>query len=145
MDAMSTDFSEFLVRFDQATERFMSGEAAPWKELVSRREDTTIMGAWGAWERGWPAVSRRYDWAARRFRDGARLRIERLSVGVGGDLACSVEIEHATVRLAGQEEPSPMTLRVTHIFRREDGAWRLDARHADPILEKTAPEDVLQH
>ena len=35
-----------------------------------------------------------------------------------------------------------MALRVTHIFRKEDGAWKLILRHADPLVAKTAPASV---
>jgi len=28
-------------------------------------------------------------------------------------------------------EPEPMTIRVTHAYRREDGEWRLVHRHGD--------------
>jgi ketosteroid isomerase-like protein len=37
-----------------------------------------------------------------------------------------------------------MALRVTHIYRIEDGAWKLVHRHADPLINKTAPATVLQ-
>jgi len=37
-----------------------------------------------------------------------------------------------------------MVLRVTHVFRRDAGAWRLVHRHADPLVNTTAPAAVLQ-
>jgi ketosteroid isomerase-like protein len=43
----------------------------------------------------------------------------------------------------GQKEPAAMSLRVTHLFRKEQGGWKLLHRHADPLLSKTAPADVL--
>ena len=48
------------------------------------------------------------------------------------------------MKLAGEERAAPMALRVTHAFRREDGAWKLILRHADPLVAKTATGAVLQ-
>ena len=31
-----------------------------------------------------------------------------------------------------------MTLRVTYVFRKEDGRWKLLQRHTDPIVQTTA-------
>src|SRR5438105_7037140 len=44
---------EFLSRFEQGTNRFINGDAALWKQNASQRDDVTIMGAWGAYEKGW--------------------------------------------------------------------------------------------
>ena len=103
------------------------------------------MGAWGAYEMGWDEVGPRYDWAAARFGEsGAEVEVEYLSSGVSGDLAYTVAIERSEVRLVDQDRPAPMVLRVTHIFRKEDGVWKLVHRHADPLMGKTAPATVLQ-
>jgi ketosteroid isomerase-like protein len=138
------ELAAFLADFEQGTEQFMNGDPAPWKANASQRDDVMIMGAWGAHEKGWPAASARYDWAAARFRDAdAELDVEYLGAFASGDLAVVTAIERATVKLAGQAEAAPMALRVTHVFRREDGAWKLVLRHADPLVEKTAPQTVL--
>ena len=124
---------------------FGAGDAAPFAALWSRRDDVTIFGGFGAYERGWAAVGPRLDWAASRFGGGGQpTRYEPLAAGSSGDLGYAVGLERsAGVHLAGREESSPMLLRVTHLFRREDGAWRIIHRHADPIAAKTAPEAIL--
>ena len=40
--------------------------------------------------------------------------------------------ERSAVRLADTPATAPMTLRVTYVFRKEDGRWKLLQRHADP-------------
>ena len=138
------DLREFMVDFREGTRLFMNGDPVKWKNNVSHSEDTMIMGAWGAYEKGWPEASARYDWAAARFKDStARLDVEYLASGISGDLAYTVALEHAEVLLAGQDKPKPMSLRVTHIFRKEGGTWKLLLRHADPLVAKTATETVL--
>lgn len=46
--------------------------------------------------------------------------------------------------VVGQDKAAPMALRVTHIFRKEEGTWKLVHRHADPLIGKTAPAAVLR-
>ena len=135
----------FLPGFEAGINRFINGDPALWKQNASRRDDVTILGAWGAYEKGWSEVSPRYDWAAARFKEsGAKVKIEYLTSGVSGELAYTVAIERSEVRLIDQDKPVPMALRVTHLFRKEDGVWKLVHRHADPLIGKTAPATVLQ-
>src|SRR4051794_19940386 len=135
----------FLVQFEEGINRFINGDPTLWKQNASHCEDATIMGAWGAYEKGWSEVDPRYDWAARRFREsGAKVQIEYLSSGVSGNLAYSVTIERSEAPLLDQDNPAKMSFRVTHIFRKEDDTWKLLHRHADSITAKTAPATVLQ-
>ena len=64
--------------------------------------------------------------------------------GASGDLAYTVWIEHGEVRVEGRDDYAPLVVRVTHIFRREDGAWKIIHRHGDPVVEKTEATAILQ-
>jgi ketosteroid isomerase-like protein len=138
-------FRAFLRDVERGTTRFVNGDPGPWKALVSQRDDVTLMGGWGIVAHGWTDASARYDWAARRFVESdAAVAVEYVSTVISGDLAYTVAIERSTVRLADAPAPAPMTLRVTHAFRKEDGRWKLLHRHADPMVETTAPASVLK-
>jgi ketosteroid isomerase-like protein len=114
----------FLEEFEEANRRFMNGDSAPFMQHLSRRDDVAIIGGWGAYEKGWPATKARYEWAGARFRGNqAKLTVEYLTSDASGDLAFTTAIERSEVKVEGQERAAPMALRVTHIFRREDGAW----------------------
>jgi SnoaL-like domain len=136
------DFAEFLPRFEQGIERFLNGDATLWKSNASHDVDGTIMGAWGDYEKSWVELEPRYDWAAARFEEsGATVQIQYLSSGVSGDLAYTVAIESSMVRIVGQKEPAAMSLHVTHLFRKEQGGWKLLHRHADALMSKTPAVD----
>jgi hypothetical protein len=60
------------------------------------------------------------------------------------DLGYVLEIERFQAKVAGREDVIPVALRVTSIFRLEDGAWKLLHRHADPITTAQPLESVIQ-
>ena len=137
-------FKAFLPRFEQGITDFINGDPTLWKQNVSQRDESIIIGGWGAYEKGWNDISTRYDWAAARFRkSGAKVAPEYLVTSVSGDIAYTVTIERSVVLLVGQDKPAPMALRVTHIFRKEPTGWKLVLRHADPLIVKTTPATVL--
>ena len=77
---------------------------------------------------GRDAVGATFDRAASKFTDATPLHFELLAAEVSGDLAYTVGVEHSRVGIEG----GPLQandLRVTHIYRREDGKWRLAHRH----------------
>jgi ketosteroid isomerase-like protein len=138
-------FEAFLSQFEDGTSGFINGDNTLWLENASKRDAVTIMGAWGAFEKGWSEVKPRYDWAAARFvESGAEVEVEYISSVVSGDMAYTVAIERSKALIVGQDKPAPLALRVTHIYMKEDGVWKLMHRHADPLIEKTAPAAVLK-
>ena len=56
---------------------------------------------------------------------------------VDGDVAYTVAIERGMLRPTDGAALAPMTLRVTHVFRRERGEWRLVDRRTEAL---TTPE-----
>lgn len=135
-------FRAFVPQWEAAQSGFINGDPTLWKRKASHREDATIFGAFGGREKGWKEVGERYDWASSQFKhSGASQKIEYLNTGVSGDLAFTVTIERQEqVRMGGREQPAPRALRVTQLFRREDGAWKLLHRHADPLVERLRPD-----
>ena len=131
-------FQAFLRRWEEAQSRFLTGDPALWKQNASQRDDATILGAFGGYEKSWSEVGARYDWASAQYKNsGAKLKVEYINTGTSGDLGFTVAIERQEeVRLAGQPHPASRALRVTQIFRKEGGAWKLLHRHADPLMDK---------
>ena len=144
--AGDSSFKAFLPQWEAAQVRFINGDPTLWKQNASHRDDDTMLGAFGGHEKGWNEVGARLDWASSHFKDsGAKEKFEYLNTGVSGDLAFTVAIEHQDdVQMVDQDKPAPRALRVTQIFRKEDGAWKLLHRHADPLVEKKAPSAASQ-
>ena len=136
-----SSFRAFLPQWGAAQSRFINGDPTPWKQNASHRDDATVLGAFGGYEKGWNEVGPRYDWASSQFKkSGARIKVEYFNSGVSGNLAFTVAIERQEeVRLGDQGKLTPRALRFTQIFRKEGEAWKLLQRHADPLIDKKAP------
>jgi ketosteroid isomerase-like protein len=53
-------------------------------------------------------------------------------------------VENYRAKVGGSDEFSPAGLRVTSIFRPEDGTWKVVHRHADPAIGAQPPQTVIQ-
>ncbi|MFN8624272.1 MAG: nuclear transport factor 2 family protein, partial [Chloroflexota bacterium] len=78
------------------------------------------------------------------YRDGEIVGFEEVSRHVSDGLACVVEVERFRAKVGETDDVASVALRVTSVFRWEDGAWRLAHRHADPITTPRAAESVIQ-
>jgi ketosteroid isomerase-like protein len=77
-------------------------------------------------------VIEQYHGAADEFARGDP-SFESFARYVAADLASILEVEQWEAKVGGRDEVTPFVLRVTTTFRREDDAWKLVHRHADPI------------
>ncbi|MDP9301190.1 MAG: nuclear transport factor 2 family protein [Actinomycetota bacterium] len=112
--------------------------------LRSRADDVTLGNPFRPFVRGFEAVNQTMERAAALYRDGRAVGFDRLAEHVGEDVAYLVEVERFEAKMGGRADVSPVSLRCTSIFRREDGAWRLVHRHADPITVARGAESVIQ-
>jgi ketosteroid isomerase-like protein len=63
---------------------------------------------------------------------------------VTAELAYIVWIERQKAKMGARQDVTPVDLRVTMIFRPEDGEWKVVHRHADPIISAQPAESVIQ-
>ena len=133
-----SDFDATVETYRQAVSVFLAGDPAPVLELFSRREDVTLANPLGPPRRGRTDVEAVAKDAATHFRGGS-CRFEEVSRYITPDLGYILHVERAEAQLAASDEMARISLRVTTIFRREEGTWKVVHRHADPI---TTPRDV---
>lgn len=122
--------STMVARQTEAEAAIVRGDPGPRMELWSRRDPVTLFGAIGMSESGWDSLSRTFTWVASRFADVTDFRFDVEVVEVIGDMAYTLGFERFNRSIAGRPV-EPVTVRVTHIYRREDGEWRIVHRHAD--------------
>jgi ketosteroid isomerase-like protein len=139
-----SDFVQALEEYHRAVDAFVTGDPEPQKALFSRRDDVTLANPLGPPVRGWRQVEQALDRAATTIREGEPTQWESISRVVTADLAYSVEIQRTRAKLSGAEGLESFALRVTSIFRREDGKWRVVHRHADPITTPRSVDSVLE-
>jgi len=142
---MSTfDFDEVVERYHLALGEYVKGNPEPVKMMISHREDVTLANPLGPVVRGWEQVAATGDRAASQLRDGEHVGFEIVAKYVTPELAYIVELERVKAKVGGREEITPFALRVTTIFRPEDGTWKVVHRHADPITTARPVESILQ-
>ncbi len=140
----TSELDRVIEQYHHALDEFVRGNPEPQKERFSHRDDVSLANPLRPAVVGWTQVEQTMDRAAALFEDGEPTDFERIASGVTPDLAFIVENERATTRMRGRPEPVCVALRVTTIFRPEDGTWKVVHRHADTITAPRPPETLLQ-
>jgi ketosteroid isomerase-like protein len=137
---MGTNVEDFLgtamPRFEEAEISMLNGDAGPRKAMWSHKDPVTVFGAASSVS-SWSEIEPIFDKLAANFSNYSDYHNDILSAGASGDLAFVVALEHTTASIAGSPQ-EPFVLRVTTIFRREDGEWKVVHRHADPGSENAS-------
>jgi ketosteroid isomerase-like protein len=140
---MTEPFADALARFHAAMADVANGDVAAIRALYAHSDDATSFYGWGGYEKGWAAVDERWSWAGRQFKGGT-VRHENVTTVVTPELAYTTDIETFDVQMDGMEGPTRWSNRATHIFRLEDGQWRLLHRHANRLEDQYKPSTRLQ-
>lgn len=123
-----------LPRLREADLALHNGDAGPRIALWSHEDPVTVFGAVRN-ANGWEEVRHTFEWLATRFSRCEEFDLDVIAAGASGDLAYLLTHEHTTAAVAGAAAQA-YDLRVTWIFRREDGAWKPVHRHADPLADE---------
>jgi ketosteroid isomerase-like protein len=138
------DVDPLIEQLHLASNEFLKGNPEPVNKLWSRREDVSLANSYGPPAHGWEQVAKTAEHAASQVRDGEFVSAEIIEKNVTPELAYVVEIERAKAKIGGSEDITPFALRVTMIFRPEEGTWKIVHPHADPITTEQAAESVIQ-
>jgi ketosteroid isomerase-like protein len=135
-------FAAAIGRLHAAMARVANGDTSDIKALYAHTPDATSFYGWGGYEKGWDAVSARWDWAGRQFKGGT-VSYQNVTTVTSAELAYTTDIESFEVRMDGMTEPTRWSNRVTHIFRNDGGGWRLVHRHANRLEDQFQPTTRL--
>lgn len=108
-----------------------TGDASPRKSLWSHRDPVSLFGAEAA-ASGWGQIEPVFDRLAESFSDGQSCDYEVVSADARGDLGYVAAIERSVAATRGSALDT-YRRRVTTIFRREQGDWKVVHRHGDPL------------
>ena len=138
MSELQDFLDEVVQRQQRADFAIHAGDPEPRKALWSHEDPVTVLGAAGVAASGWDQCEEVFDWLGRTFTGCEKFEFEVIAAGVSGDLAYTVGYEDSVVSRDGAE-PRPNRLRVTHVYRRENGEWRIVHRHGDGLEADRPP------
>jgi ketosteroid isomerase-like protein len=135
---ITSDLSDLSTR---AYTALMQGDAVTYAAIMPHTRDFTLMQPFGGdVVHGFDTSPAHLAALGGFFRNGD-FRQEVIQTIYSADVAVLVTIEHQSIEvseLARQDWP----LRVTLVFRREDGEWRLAHRHADSLVHGISVEQA---
>ena len=115
-------------QFYAALNSMANGDAGPMADIWSHDADVTAMHPIGGRQLGWNQVGDSWQQVAKIASDGRVTPGDQL-IRVIGDAAYELGTEHVALTLAGDSVRTEV--RVTNIYRREAGAWRIVHHHTD--------------
>jgi ketosteroid isomerase-like protein len=119
-------------RLKNAEVALHNGDAAPRFAIWSSKDPVTVLGAWMSGT-GHQEVGDIFRQLENSFSDCTSYSHEIVAADVAGDMAYTVGYEHTRASVDGK--PRQYTLRVTQVYRREDGEWKVAHRHADTLAQ----------
>ena len=128
-------FDSFMRKRVEAARAYVNGDSAPLDRIVAQSGPASFFPPNGGSEQGAKEVSTRYERDARSFGKGGETQLEVVQSASAGDVGFWTGFQSAQVKMGDGSEPVTMKLRITELFRRIDGEWKMVHRHADPMAE----------
>ena len=131
MPVINESFEEFMKRRESVSLDYINGSSETLIDISTSHDPATFFPPSGERIVGAQAVNEANRKGAASFKEGSTGEFEVLQSAESGDIGFWTGLQHAKAMLEGKSEAVPMSLRVTEVFRREDGEWKLVHRHAD--------------
>lgn len=128
----TSSFDDALRAVADALDAMGHGDPLPFAALWTTTDDATLMGGFGTRATTAADVRAILATVARRFAGGA-LVPEYDRVLVAEEWALTAGRERGVLSVDGAA-PAPFVVRVTHVWRHEQGGWRIVHRHGDHTL-----------
>jgi ketosteroid isomerase-like protein len=126
----ATFLEEVLPQMQAADTALHNGDPHSRIAMWSQIEPLTLFGAARS-SHSWEEIRPAFEWVASTFSRCESFAIEVVAAEAAGNLGYIAAIERTRVSVGGAP-PADYALRVTTVFRREDGNWKVVLRHADP-------------
>ena len=114
----------------QAEDALVRGDVGPRLRMWSHQDPVTLFAALGPSKSGWSHLEPMFRSVAARVSGGHDVTYELISYEVSEDIAWTVGVSRFTASIDG----GPLTrraLRLTHLYRREAGEWKIVHEHSD--------------
>jgi ketosteroid isomerase-like protein len=103
-------------------------DVAQLAEVWSQSGTVTTMHPMGGEQVGWPEVRKSFEEAAQGMTD-VRVELADQLIRTGEDLAYEIGLERGRGKVAGEQ--IEFEQRVTNVYRREGGQWKMVHHHTD--------------
>jgi len=143
MSELDDFVSQTVARHSHAATSVRNGDPTPFVEQLSTHDPVTLFPASQPSQVGRADVSRAIQKVASVYSSSDAVDFDVVAAGLSGDLAYLVGYERAKSSIGGGAAED-LRLRVTQVYRREAGEWRLVHRHADPGPGGDAGVQVLR-
>ena len=115
-------------QFYAALKRMLNGDARALSDVWSHRSFVTAMHPLGGRQVGWAEVRKTWEQIAQRSSQG-KVELKDQLIRLAGEVAYELGVEHLEAKLGGQKFVAD--IRVTNIYQREAGAWKIAHHHTD--------------
>jgi ketosteroid isomerase-like protein len=143
--ALEDEIRQASEQFYEALAHEINGDPGPMMEVWSHGSDVTVMHPLGGRETGWEEVRASWEQAAQAFSEGKVSLVSLVVVPLADDVAYTLGTEHGQAKLG--DETVGIDWRVTNIYRREGGEWKMVHHHADvspEVMEVLERQEVQQ-
>ncbi len=115
-------------RFYAALNAMIQGDSSSMEGAWWHEPSVTAMHPIGGSTLGWDAVEDSFAQVAK-LSSGGEVKIRDQRIVAGSDMAYELGFEDGSVTMAGT--PTVIDHRVTNIYRKQEGEWRLVHHHTD--------------